>query len=136
MSTFTLLEQDRATTVPASLEADRVRLSPEALEEGLGWQLKPEGFCRGETCIPLPPGAGLVNDGRTDLRAFAGLLGRPLALDREESVACLGTAAGERSAMLSSLKAPDFTLPDSTGKMHRLSDHRGRKILLNAWGSW
>ena len=32
--------------------------------------------------------------------------------------------------------APDFTLPDSTGRMHRLSDHRGKKVLLVTWASW
>ena len=28
------------------------------------------------------------------------------------------------------IKAPDFTLPDSTGKMHSLSDFRGKKVVL------
>ena len=27
-------------------------------------------------------------------------------------------------------KAPDFTLPDQNGKMHSLSDYRGRKVVL------
>lgn len=41
-----------------------------------------------------------------------------------------------RRAALASLQAPDFELPDLDGKMHRLSDYRGKKVLLAAWASW
>ncbi len=34
------------------------------------------------------------------------------------------------------LEAPDFELPDLSGKMHRLSQHRGKKVLLIAYASW
>ena len=61
---------------------------------------------------------------------------RPLAVDREERVACLGVAAPARVAALASLEAPDFTLPDLAGRPHTLSAHRGRKVLLVAWASW
>ena len=30
----------------------------------------------------------------------------------------------------------DFTLPDLAGRPHRLSDHRGKKVLLVAYASW
>jgi peroxiredoxin len=48
----------------------------------------------------------------------------------------LGEAAGDRAAALRSLQAPDFTLPDLSGRMHRLSEHRGKKVLLVSWASW
>ena len=38
--------------------------------------------------------------------------------------------------MLTSLDAPDFSLPDLDGKMHSLSEHRGKKVLLVSWASW
>jgi peroxiredoxin len=31
---------------------------------------------------------------------------------------------------------PALTLPDLDGKLHRLSDYRGQRILLNFWASW
>jgi hypothetical protein len=61
---------------------------------------------------------------------------RPLAVDRDERVACLGVAAAARAAALASLEAPDFALPDLAGRVHTLAEHRGRKVLLVAWASW
>ena len=28
------------------------------------------------------------------------------------------------------MKAPDFELPDQNGKMHKLSEYRGKKVIL------
>lgn len=32
--------------------------------------------------------------------------------------------------------APDFALPDLEGKVRRLSDYRGKVVLLNFWSTW
>jgi peroxiredoxin len=32
--------------------------------------------------------------------------------------------------------APDFSLSDMDGKIHKLSDYRGKAVLLNFWASW
>ena len=32
--------------------------------------------------------------------------------------------------------APDFSLPDLAGRLHTLSDYRGKKVLLIAYASW
>ena len=34
------------------------------------------------------------------------------------------------------LPAPDFTLKDMDGKAHRLSDYRGKVVMLNFWATW
>ena len=45
-------------------------------------------------------------------------------------------SAADRSRDLESLEAPDFTLPDIEGKLHSLSDYRGKKVFLATWASW
>jgi peroxiredoxin len=35
-----------------------------------------------------------------------------------------------------STSAPDFTLPDLDGRLHSLSDHRGKKVVLLTWASF
>ena len=32
--------------------------------------------------------------------------------------------------------APDFVLKDAEGRMHRLSDYRGKVVALNFWATW
>ena len=134
--TFTVLDDGRATAVEATVEGERVRISPAGLTSALGWELKPEGLCRGPVCVPLRKSPELVAADGVDLAAFAQAVGRPLALDPSERVAYVGVAAGDRARELASLEAPDFALPDLTGRLHRLSDYRGRKVLLIAYASW
>ena len=62
--------------------------------------------------------------------------GRPVAVDLDERAAYLGVGAAERAQALASLEAPDFTLPDLDGRMHSLSQQRGKKVLLVAYASW
>jgi hypothetical protein len=62
--------------------------------------------------------------------------GRPVALDLDEGAAFVGIPARARARQLESLEAPDFALADLAGRTHRLSEHRGRKVLLVAYGSW
>lgn len=32
--------------------------------------------------------------------------------------------------------APDFSLPDMDGKMHKLSDYRGKPVIISFWATW
>ncbi|MCD8520041.1 MAG: TlpA family protein disulfide reductase [Alphaproteobacteria bacterium] len=34
------------------------------------------------------------------------------------------------------MPAPDFTITDRAGKTHKLSDFKGKKVILNFWASW
>jgi hypothetical protein len=136
---LTLLDDGRPFRVPAVPTAEGgVRLAPADVETALGWTLKPQGLCRDERCIPVPPDVPLADAdaGGVDLGRLAALLGRPLALDLAEGAAWLGVAAADRAAALASLEAPDFTLPDLDGRPHALSSYRGRKVLLLAYASW
>ena len=133
---FTIIDDGSPVAVPVTLQNDQIRLEPADLKRSLDWELKPEGFCRGSTCISIPEASSVVTDAGVDLLEFAHLLDRPLALDAEERAAYLGTSAGDRGKALATLQAPDFTLPDVEGKLHSLSDYRGLKVLLVAYASW
>ena len=115
---------------------ESVRLSAEALARTLGFELKPEGLCKGELCLPTGSRAGLVTEDGVDLVALADLLERPLALDLDEGVVLVGESARRRSDQLRSLEAPEFRLPDLDGREHALADYRGRKVFLLAFASW
>lgn len=65
----------------------------------------------------------------------------PSAAARAVLLACLALAAGcaeERALMepASGRAAPDFALPDLEGRTWRLSEHRGRALLINFWATW
>ena len=131
-----LVDNGRVVEIPALARPDGLRLTPAAVQASLGWELKPQGLCRGDTCVPVLPEHRLLHADGIDLAALASVLDRPLAVDRDEGVAWLGASAAERGARLRSLEAPAFTLPDLQGREHSLSDYRGRKLLLLAWASW
>jgi hypothetical protein len=103
-------------------------------EKVTGWALKPEGMCRDDLCVPLPPGA--VSGGEVDVAAFWRRLGGPAVANKDGDVWALGTPADERNAQLQGLEAPDFALPDIDGKERRLSELRGKKVFLATWASW
>ncbi len=135
-SSFTIIEEGRSLEIQATVSGDAVRIAPDTLSDALGWKLKPEGLCRGEVCVPVRDRDALVVDGAVDLSVFASALGRPLALDAAEGAAAIGMAATDLASQLGTLEAPDFTLPDLEGKLHSLSEHRGKKVLLIAYASW
>ena len=134
---FVVLDQGQAATVNAAVTPKGVRLSSEALYAALGWEFVPEeGLCRDGMCIPVALNTTLVTPEGVDLASLATVLGRPLALDLETGTAYLGASAQERRLALTSLQAPDFTLPDLNGRLHSLSEHRGNKVFLVAYASW
>jgi len=103
-----------------------------------GWEAKPEGLCKGAVCVPLPAGREreFVGHDRINLAALWRHLGQPAVRSERGDVWVLSESARERQAALASLEAPDFALPDPTGRMHRLSDYRGKKVFLVTWASW
>ena len=136
----TIIYDDKAASVEnAQAQGDDLWMPMRELQAATGWELKPQGLCRDERCVPIPParrdqflrGGDLVN-----LAAMARQLGQPVVHDDAHALWFFGESAGARRDALASLKAPDFTLPDMDGKMHSLSDYRGRKVLLLSWASW
>ena len=132
-----------ATEVKARPEASAdLWLSPADLHKATQYELKPEGVCKGERCIPIPKGREkeftAAADGKTwfNVSEFARLLGLPTAHDTKNAVWYFDPRTEDQDGYLKSLSAPDFKLPDVDGKQHSLADFRGKKVLLITWASW
>ena len=124
--------------VDADAKGGELWLKAADLERVSGWTHKPEGFCKGDVCVPVPAPRKdeFVRGDSYNLAALADLLGQPMVADAENRAYCFGEAAAERKRILTSLDAPDFTLPDLEGRMHSLSQYRGKKVFLVSWASW
>jgi hypothetical protein len=139
----TVIYEDRPLHFARAIdESNALWLDAAELKRLAGWELKPEGLCRGDLCVPIPPGRETAFASKRDganwinFGALADLLGKPWAGDSKHRAWFFGAEAAERGNTLRTLHAPDFELPDLEGKTHRLSDYRGRKVFLLAWASW
>ncbi len=123
----------------ASAEGENLWLPFDELRAATGWEYQPQGLCLGDRCVPIPPGrkeAFIAPDERFNLAEFARYLEAPVVHDDAAGVWFFGEPASARRNALRSLAAPEFALPDLDGKLHALSDYRGKKVLLLSWASW
>lgn len=120
------------------ISGDALWLTAREAEEATGWVAKPEGLCKAEICLPLPPGreGEFVRGSDVNVAALWRHLGQPVVRSERGHVWVLASGARDRSEALRSLQAPDFTLPDASGRPHSLSQYRGRKVFLVTWASW
>ena len=139
----TVLFADRQVQLEPALEdANDLWVRAADLPRINGFELKPQGACREELCIPVQQegeGALVVKRGggtRFNLTAFARMLGQAFVHDAEARVWSFGEIPVLRASFLDGGIAPDFALPDHKGRTVRLSDFRGKKVLLLAWASW
>ena len=135
MPELTIIDEN-VHTVSGTIDGDRLLVDPAGFHDALGWELKPEGLCRGDVCVPVADPAALTADGRLDVAAVAAALGRPVVVDAGAGIAAMGLATDERRRALDGLEAPDFSLPDLEGAAHRLGDFQGKKKLLVTFASW
>ena len=131
-----------ATSERARPEGEDLWLPVDELESATSWEVKPEGVCRGELCVPIAgtPAEALIQqrDGEQwlNVAGFWRYAGWPYARDERLDAWSFGASAEAQRASLATLEAPDFELPDLEGRMHRRSDHKGKKVLLALWASW
>lgn len=105
-------------------------------ETGTGWELKPEGACHGEICVPLPPAESTdIARGIVDVSIVAERLGMPLVHDAKLGLWALGPASMSGHALSTSV-APELELPDINGNMFRLSSLRGQKVVIVSWAPY
>jgi hypothetical protein len=139
----TLIHDGVTTIAPrGEPQGDELWLPLDDLEADVGWELKPEGVCQGETCVPLGVErrqAMLRQGGSTtwfNVTEFARLIEQPVALDRDEQVWSFGPPGWEWKSQGEGLTAPDFSAPDLAGRPHSLRELLGKKVFLLFWASW
>ncbi len=138
----TIVYDDNVTDLAAAREdGGQLWITTADLKRATRFEVKPQGVCRDELCFPLPKARQQEFIHKTppmtwfNMTAFAALVHQPVAHDEAIATWYFGLRSDQRQ-QLSSLQAPDFTLPDLQGKLHRLSDFRGKKLLLVTWASW
>jgi len=105
---------------------DTLDMTADEFAAGTGWQIKPEGACKGEVCVPL--------GGSTfDTRVTAERLG--MAIVEHDGMWAIGPESiGDRA--LTTAEAPDLVLGDIDGKEFALSSLRGQKVVIVSWAPY
>jgi hypothetical protein len=106
---------------------DSLDLDADEFQRHTGWEIKPEGACKGEVCVPLPAGFALAH--------AAERLGMALVRDAEHGLWALGPESLSGRALVTA-DAPEMVLPDLDGNELSLSSLRGQKVLLVAWAPY
>ena len=100
--------------------------------DGTGWEIKPEGACKGEVCVPL--GGDASGDG-FDATAVAERLGMAIVADDASGLTAIGPESlGDRA--LTTAEAPELVLDDIDGNEFRLPSLRGQKVVIVSWAPY
>jgi hypothetical protein len=99
----------------------------ETFRAGTGWEIKPEGACKGEVCVPLPEGYSLASATER--------LGMAVVSDEARGVHAIGPESLTGRALTTAV-APEVTLHDLDGHEVSLSQFRGDKVVLVAWAPY
>ena len=132
---ITVLSQETSTVLGSWIDNEPY-VTPKELEKILGWQVKPEGLCKNDACIPIGDNVRLGMDDSLNLREAATLVGHPSLSAPEVGMVAIGQAHDIRSKALKDRVAPNFTLSDISGVDRSMSDWVGKKRLLVAFSSW
>lgn len=108
-----------------------MQLDPLEFAARTGWELKPEGACKDDRCVPIPGGG---SHGLFDARVVADRLSMALVADEQHGLWALGPEAGGRA--LGSAQMPELELPDRHGRPFSLRSLRGTRVVMVAWASW
>ena len=141
--TATVLFQNRVVDLQRTLaDPDDLWVLPEDLPRVNDFVLKPEGACLADLCVPVRQDRDSelfvtrARQGWFNVTELARRLQQAFVVDHDHQVWSFGTIPVARNSFLESAVAPDFALPDREGKVVRLSDFRGKKVLIVTWASW
>jgi hypothetical protein len=132
-ATATVLYADQSVTL------DKIRPDPKDLWVRAAdlprinqFEVKPQGACRADLCIPLTK--DLKSGEWFNLTGFARRTHQAWIAD--SGVWSFGEIPVVRGEFYQSRMAPDFAVPDRRGRVVHLSDFRGKKVLVVTWASW
>ncbi|MEY2569771.1 MAG: hypothetical protein QOE63_121 [Acidimicrobiaceae bacterium] len=135
MGTVTIITDD-AHEIDGDVVDGHLLISATDLPLALDWELKPEGLCRGDICVPVRDRAAIERDGLLDIGAVATALGRPAVVDADRAIAAIGMPGADRQSLVAGAPAAPFTLPDLDGTPHELDEWAGTKRLVVTFASW
>jgi AhpC/TSA family len=138
-----VLYEDRVVDVQEILpDPTDLWIHPDELGRVNGFELKPEGACIDDICVPVRQNRDsdifVTRQGRPwfNVVALAQRLNQPYVADHDTGVWSFGAIPVQRASFLDDAVAPDFTLPGIDGKHYSLSDFKGMKVMLLSWASW
>lgn len=102
-------------------------VAAEDFAAGTGWEIKPEGACKGEICVPLPDGYSASH--------AADRLGMAVVESEAAGLVAFGPESLNGRALVTAT-APDIVLPDLDGNDFHLSSLRGKKVVVVAWAPY
>lgn len=134
----TVLYQGNTITLSATGKSDDLLIKAEDLPRINGFELKREGACYADICVPVTKEMLIEQDGEEwfDLTAFADLIGQPYVADAEARVWSFAEIPAKRESMMVDAMAPDFEVQDRQGNVIRMADLKGKKALIVTWSSW
>jgi hypothetical protein len=100
-----------------------------------GWVPKPEGWCRGDECIPAVLLGAVAGDPAPPVAAVADALGAAAAVDTDHRIAVVGHRGPAGSGPASD-DAPDVELVGLDGGRRPLFGDGSGKTLVVAFASW
>ncbi|MGA1748351.1 MAG: hypothetical protein ACO4BZ_11815 [Ilumatobacteraceae bacterium] len=106
---------------------DTSTIDLDAFAAATGWEIKPEGACKGDVCVPL--------GSNRDALAIAERLGMAVVTDDATGQVAIGPASLSGHA-LDSAEAPDVVLHDLDGNEVALSQFRGEKVVIVSWAPY
>ena len=139
----TVLYDDRMIEIERTLpDPNDLWVVPDDLPRVNGFELKPEGACLDALCVPVlqdrdsPMYVTRAGQAWFNVTELARTLEQAFVADHDHRVWSFGEIPVTRTRFLRSALAPDFALPNRDGELVRLSDFRGKQVLIVTWASW